>query len=269
MPDSATIFKLTSPSLCAYFNDERASRIAAVRNDESPFDKREVIDPKPRDTTQKFELLEKGFLGEVYGVVAPVCHTCSACVPLRTNIEKFSISKSQRRITGDRSNINFGLLRSNAALKQPLYALYQKYMNARHTEANSTMRKWPQSTFDHWVQRSSTALIASKEGMLAGFSLIDVGKKAFSLDYSVFNPALSRESVGKQLWLQTMQLAKRSNASHVYVGSWAAESPKLAYKANFRGLETIVDGEWVDFDPTIHTSGPNFRAMLKAEGLNL
>jgi leucyl-tRNA---protein transferase len=49
------------------------------------------------------------------------------------------------------------------------------------------------------------------------------------------------------LWL--VEECRRRGLPYVYLGYWIAESPKMAYKARFPGLERLLEGFWVPLAP--------------------
>jgi len=44
------------------------------------------------------------------------------------------------------------------------------------------------------------------------------------------------------LWLA--QNCRETGKKHLYLGFWIKESAKMAYKARFRPLQRLIDGEW-------------------------
>lgn len=65
-----------------------------------------------------------------------------------------------------------------------------------------------------------------------------------------------------------MQWAKDNFIPYVYIGA-TNETKGMKYKRYYSGLETIVNGTWVNFDPNTHTQGHEHRPMLRAEGFNI
>ena len=43
---------------------------------------------------------------------------------------------------------------------------------------------------------------------------------------------------------QEIEQTRALKLPHVYLGYWIAESPKMAYKAQFRPHELLIDGQW-------------------------
>ena len=69
--------------------------------------------------------------------------------------------------------------------------------------------------------------------------------------YSFFDPALEKLSLGTYLILDHIQIARDLGLPYVYLGYWVPGSPKMGYKANFKGLEVYRNGDWSEVtDPS-------------------
>jgi arginyl-tRNA--protein-N-Asp/Glu arginylyltransferase len=55
--------------------------------------------------------------------------------------------------------------------------------------------------------------------------------------YSFYDPELSKRSLGNLLILDHIQQVRSAGLSYVYLGYWVKDSPKMAYKGDFRPLE--------------------------------
>lgn len=218
---------------------------------------------KSNDTEFKFRRMQEGYIGNTIAPVAMACRPCFACVPIRTNISDFFLTKSQRKLVQS-SPLTYQLIETSMADFEALYSTYRRYVNARHK--GSQMDKWPFATFKNWLKANPLVLVAYDQNKVVGFSSLDMHEKELSLDYSAFDPNYSKLSIGKNLWLQTMAIAQKAGIEYVYVGPWAADSPKLDYKKNFRGLEAFQNGGWIPFESQIHIEGPDYKRMLTIAG---
>jgi arginine-tRNA-protein transferase len=251
---------------CPYFNDGRTMRLAKLHDMPFPIDFSKPI--KMANKEKKFDLLQKGFLSDIFTVFAPQCISCNACVPLRVNTDKFTIGKSHTKLL-EKKSFDFELTETIQLDTSQYYELFQAYIKARHGNSSSQMLEWQQKEFNTWLLEFPKAITAYKGDKAAGIALIDLYGQFASGEFNIFDPLHSQASLGTQLWLQTILKMQEQGSNQIYVGAWAKGSRSLGYKDRFKGLETIVDGEWMNFDPTIHTKGPNFHAMLTAEGFNI
>ena len=78
------------------------------------------------------------------------------------------------------------------------------------------------------------------DGRLMAACLSDRMGDGFSLCYSFFEPDEPKRSLGSFMVLWHIEEAIRRGLPYVYLGYWIAESPKMAYKANFKPLEGLV-----------------------------
>ena len=75
-------------------------------------------------------------------------------------------------------------------------------------------------------------------------SIIDLLPDGLSSVYTFYDPDLSGASLGTYgvLW-QAAQCA-HLGLPYLYLGYWIRNSPKMAYKANFRPLQGLLRGSW-------------------------
>jgi arginine-tRNA-protein transferase len=72
---------------------------------------------------------------------------------------------------------------------------------------------------------------------LCAVALTDVMPDGLSMVYSFFAPELSRRGLGNLLILDHVRQVRLAGLSYVYLGYWVEDSPKMAYKGEFRPLE--------------------------------
>jgi arginine-tRNA-protein transferase len=63
--------------------------------------------------------------------------------------------------------------------------------------------------------------------------------------YTFFEPTESSRSLGVFSILQQIEQCRRQGLSHLYLGYWIKESPKMAYKSQYRPLQMFIEGRWV------------------------
>lgn len=223
----------------------------------------------------RLEGVKKGFLGASFSVLSPACPTCNACVPLRVNTDKFMLSASQKKLLAD-GQLSYRFQETISLNPAELFHVFKSYVTTRHSNDESQMNKWNIHTFKNWLGFMPYTLTArDQDNCLVGFSSYEAKGNTAIMEYAAYTPEVRHLSVGKRLWLEAVRQSQESGIKHVYVGPWAKGSPKLGYKADHRGLETYVfnektgKGRWVDFDPDVHTTGPNYNAMLRAEGFDI
>lgn len=174
----------------------------------------------------------------------PACSKCSACVPVRVRAADFEPSRSLRRV--GRMNQDLVAEDRPAQATREQYALFNRYIGSRHGDgemANMTFAEYRDMVEETRLDSRITEFRDADGGLVAA-CLTDWLEDGPSAVYSFFEPRLARRSLGSQMVLWLIDAARNADRSHVYLGYWIAESPKMAYKARFRPLEGLGRNGW-------------------------
>ncbi|MGP1396160.1 MAG: arginyltransferase [Inquilinaceae bacterium] len=195
-------------------------------------------------------LSQAGFRRSHDIVYRPVCSGCRACVPVRIPVAGFRPSRGMRRtMTGNR---DLTLIERPARRSIEHYRLFLNYQRSRHGE--SDMAQMRQSDYAAMIEEghagTSVFDLRGADGRLLGAILTDRLADGFSAVYSFYDPDEARRGLGTFLILALVDQARREGRGYIYLGYWIKDSPKMAYKARFRPLEALVDGNWRPVDET-------------------
>lgn len=75
-------------------------------------------------------------------------------------------------------------------------------------------------------------------------SIIDELSDGISSVYTFFDPDLPGASLGTYNILWQIQQCRTLGLPYLYLGYWVKQNRKMSYKANFRPLQGLINGQW-------------------------
>ncbi|HMM47262.1 MAG TPA: arginyltransferase [Thiobacillaceae bacterium] len=188
-------------------------------------------------------LIRAGFRRSGQFTYRPHCERCSACVPVRVDVNRFVPNRTQRRCLRRNRHLSARFLPLD--FRDEHYALYRSYLGSRHAGGGMD-RDSPEQYTQFLLSSSVDSVLAEfRDGdALTMVAVMDQVEDGLSAVYTFFDPECEQMSLGVYGVLWQIELARRLDLPYLYLGYWIAESRKMAYKTQYPPLEGLIDDRW-------------------------
>ena len=183
-------------------------------------------------------LWEKGWrhFGPYFYRYSHAPHDGQVCsvMPLRINLEKFKLSRSQKRIL--KRNADLEVRIRPAFVNSEVVDMFERHKERFVYNVPDTIYTFV-SKRPSMIPCDCKSLCVYLNDKLIGISYLDVGREACSSVYQCFEPTESRRSLGVLMILYSLQYAREKDKTYYYPGYAYEESSHYDYKKKFAGLE--------------------------------
>lgn len=221
---------VTHPHPCSYLPNQLASTA--------------FVNPECQITPFLFSrLAEAGFRRSGQHVYRPQCQHCQACIPVRIPVQKFTPHRNQLRCI--KRNDDLVVQQVATIDNDACYALYEKYINTRHSDGDmypASREQYQNFLGVHWP--NSFYLTYYAQDRLIAVSVCDRFDNGYSAVYTFFDPNEHARSLGVFAVLNQIARAQLEGLDYLYLGYWIKDCAKMRYKSQYRPLEMLVNNQW-------------------------
>lgn len=173
------------------------------------------------------------------------CPDCSACVPLRLNVNRFALGRTHRRIVR-RGDACLGIDIGVPTLDEHRIYLYNRHKSMRGlADKGGPIDHAGYSAFLVETCCNTFEMRFCLDGELVGVALVDRGVASLSAMYTYYEPTLSRLSIGTYAILKQIELCRSWGMRYLYLGLYVEGSAPMAYKARFFPHQQRRAGRWL------------------------
>ncbi|MBJ3785411.1 arginyltransferase [Devosia sediminis] len=185
-------------------------------------------------------LSDNGFRRSQNLIYRPACEGCSSCQSVRIVTREFSISKRFRRVKRLNADVAVQVRPTMATMEQ--FELFKRYLDARHAGGGMTQMSY--QDYEYMVEDTPVQSVLVEYRLndlpfqpLVAVALTDVMPDGLSMVYSFYDPDLAHRGLGTFVILDHIEQVRAAALDYVYLGYWVKDSPKMAYKGDYRPLD--------------------------------
>jgi leucyl-tRNA---protein transferase len=197
------------------------------------------------------EFMDAGFRRSGRLMYQPVCSGCRECQPLRVLVDRYSPTKSQRRVV--RKNADILTTIETPEPTGEKFELYRKYTTQWHEhEKPPTMPEFVEFLYDSPITPENAhgtieIVHRDRHGKLLAVGICDLCELSLSSVYFYFDPDESHRGLGNFGAVWELNYARRLNIPFYYLGYWIRACDNMKYKATFQPYQLLgMDGVWRD-----------------------
>jgi leucyl-tRNA---protein transferase len=157
-------------------------------------------------------------------------------LPLRVDIERFDLSRSQKRALA--RNRDTELIIRPSFVDEEKKTLFEKHRLRFDENAPTSLYNFLSECPDS-VPCPNVELCVYLGAKMIGVTFLDVGERATSGVYAMFDPALAKRSLGILMMLYSIQFSRERGRRYYYPGYAYHEPFAYDYKKRFTGLEYL------------------------------
>lgn len=223
-------FFSTPPHNCSYLDNLQATTLFA--------------DPEATmNNTIYNQLSGYGFRRSGNYIYKPQCLNCQACISVRIPVHEFSMNRQQQRVW--KKNQDITVRRVAPTYYQNHYDLYVRYIKQRHADGDMyppSIAQYLSFLFSDWSDTHLYEFLLDDK--LVAVAVCDVLKNGLSAVYTFYDTAYEQRSLGTYAILWEIDCTQKIGMDFLYLGYWVKDSPKMAYKRNFKPLEALIEQLW-------------------------
>jgi arginine-tRNA-protein transferase len=163
--------------------------------------------------------------------------------PLRVDLARFAPSRSQRRVVARNRDLRVEV--GPTTLDAEMHEMFEEHCRRFRTDVPDSLHDFLSHAPSEVPCRNETIRVYAGARLVAAHFL-DIGSRATSSVYSMFDPAESRRSLGVYTILLAVEYSRRLDCRHYYPGYACREPSPYDYKKNLGGLEEYDwRGRWL------------------------
>ena len=177
----------------------------------------------------------------------PNCEQCKECRPIRTVINHFTPSKSQRRnLKKNNEIIETEFI--DPIFSDEIYNIYKKHSLVKFNQKTSK-DDFKESFFSNVLPGNQKMSLFRYNGKLVGLGFLDISKNGISSIYFCYDTDYSKLGLGVYSVLKEIEYGLSLDKSYYYLGYFVKGNNSMEYKGKYTPSE-ILDwskNSWVVF----------------------